>query len=112
MSISLPDKRTAAIEYGMALAKEILSEKIDLIKGAQHLIDTIHRYDFFSGSKKYCYDSIGFESVYGAFYNYDDLINARHTRDVSKTYEELLIEVKAKLSEELGHWVEKYKDGA
>ncbi|MEO8416532.1 MAG: hypothetical protein ABI472_22905 [Ginsengibacter sp.] len=113
LNIKLPDKRQAAIEFGIAIAEQIIAGKIDLIIGTKQIIDkAIHNYDFFSETENYCYDSIGFETVYGVYYNYEDLVYADHPWQVDKTNEELLTEVKAELLEELRKWIEKYKNGA
>jgi hypothetical protein len=104
LNIKLPNKRQAAIEFGVAIAEETIAGKIDLIIGTKQIIDIIHTYDFFSESKNYCYDSIGFENVYGVYYNYDDLINADHAWQADKTNEELVTEVKVELLEELKKW--------
>ena len=113
LNIKLPDKRQAAIELGIAIADQIIAGKIDLIIGTKQIIDkAIYNYDFFSETKKYCYDSIGFENVYGLYYNYDDLINADRPWQIGKTNEELLVEMKTELLKELKKWIEKNKNGA
>ena len=112
LNIQLPDKRQATIEFAVAIAEQTIAGKIDLILGTKQMIETIHTYDFFSDSKNYCYDSIGFENVYGVYYNYDDLVNADHPWQVNKTNDELIVEVKVELLEALRKWYAMIKNGA
>ena len=113
LNIQLPDKRQAAIEYGIAIADLIIAGKMDVIIGTKQIIDdAIHKYDFYSETKNYCYDSISFEHVYGVYHSYDDLINADYPWQIGKSNEELLKEVKAELWEELKKWSEKNKNSA
>ncbi len=66
LNIKFPDKRQAAIEYALAIVDEILDGKKDVIIGTREIIyKAIDSYDFFSETKQYCYDSIGFETAYG-----------------------------------------------
>jgi hypothetical protein len=113
LDIKLPDRRQAAIEIGIAIADRVIAGKTDLIIGIEEIIaKAIRTYDFFSESSKYCYDSIGFENVYGLYYNYDDVINAARPWFVDKTNEQVLKEVKIELLIALKVWVEKNKNGA
>lgn len=111
LKIELPDKRQAAIEYAFAIVDEILEGKKDVIEGSREIrYKAIDSYDFFSESKKYCYDSIGFESAYGLFDTYDELSNADRPWQKGKTNQQLMLETKAELFEELKKW--KNKNGA
>lgn len=111
LKIELPDKRQAAIEYAFAIVDEIIEGKKDVIEGTREIrYKAIDSYDFFSESKKYCYDSIGFESAYGLFDTYDELSNADRPWQKGKTNQQLMAETKVELFEELKKW--KNKNGA
>lgn len=113
LKIILPDKRKAALEYAYAILDEILEGKIDVIDGTREIrYKAIDSYDFFSESKKYCYDSIGFHTAYGLFVTYEDLSTADRPWQKGKTNELLMLETKAELFEELKTWKYKIKNGA
>lgn len=113
LKIILPDKRQAALEYAYAILDEILEGKIDVITGTREILNkAIDSYDFFSESKKYCYDSIEFQTAYGLFDTYEELSIADRPWQKGKTNEQLLIETKAELCEELKIWKNKIKNGA
>ena len=113
LNIILPNRRQAAIEYALAIAEEIIEGDKDLINGTREIrYKAIDSYDFFTESEKYCYDSIGFETVYGLFDTYDELINADRQWQKEKTNEQLMTETKTELLEELKKWKEKLKNGA
>jgi hypothetical protein len=113
LNIKLPDKRQAAIEYAMAIVDEILDGKKDVIIGTREIrYKAIDSYDFFSESKQYCYDSIGFETAYGLFDTFDELSNADRPWQTEKTNEQLMTETKTELYEELKKWKDKIKNGA
>ncbi|WP_445720466.1 hypothetical protein [Flavobacterium sp.] len=112
LNILIPDKRQAAIYYGIAIVDEIIAGKKDVIDGTREIrYKAIDSYDFFSESEKYCYDSIGFEYAYGLFDTYDELQNADRPWQTEKTNEELMLETKTELLEELKSWKEKNKNG-
>lgn len=113
LNIKLPDKRQAAIEYAIAIVDEILDGKKDIIIGAREIrYKVIDSYDFFSESKQYCYDSIGFETAYGLSDTFDELSNADKPWQAEKTNEQLKNETKAELLEELKKWKDIIKNGA
>jgi len=113
LNIKLPDKRQAAIEYAMAIVDEILEGKKDVIIGTREIrYNAIDSYDFFSESKQYVYDSIGFETAYGLFDTIDELSCANGPWQTEKTNEQLMIETKTELFEELKKWKDKIKNGA
>jgi hypothetical protein len=113
LNINLPEKRQAAIEYAMAIVDEILDGKIDVIIGTREIrYKAIGNYDFFSESKQYCYDSIGFETAYGLFVTYEELSNADRSWQTEKTNELLMTETKTLLFEELKKWKDKIKNSA
>jgi hypothetical protein len=113
LNINLPDRRQAAIEYAIALADEIIKGKKDPIDGTREIrYKAIECYDFFSESKQYCYDSIGFEKVYGLFVTLDELSNADRPWQNDKTNEQLMQETKIELLEELKRWRDKLMNGS
>lgn len=61
----------------MAIVEEILDNKKGVIIGTRKIhYMAIDSFDFFSESKQYCYDSIGFETAYELFDTFDKLSNA------------------------------------
>lgn len=111
LNIRLPDKRQAAIEYAIAIVDEILDGKKDVIIGTREIrYKAIDSYDFFSESKQFCYDSIGFETAYGLFDTFEELSNADRPWQTKKTNEELMTKTKAELLEELKKWKDKIKN--
>ena len=113
LSIDLPDKRQAAIEVALAIAEEIFEGKQEVFKGVQNIKwKAIDAYPFFEESKHYCYDSIGFEKVYGLFDTIDDLKNAGSTQwQIDKTNQELENELTKELLTELAAWASRMKNG-
>jgi hypothetical protein len=112
LNIKLPDKRQAAIEYAMGIVDDILDGKKDIIIGTTEIrYNAIDSYDFFSESKQFCYDSIGFETAYGLFDTIDELSCSNGPWQTEKTNEQIA-ETKTELYEELKKWKEKIKNGA
>ncbi|OCX50717.1 hypothetical protein BEL04_18430 [Mucilaginibacter sp. PPCGB 2223] len=107
LSIEMPSKRKAAIEYAKALAEEIIEGKRELISGVYEIIyRAISYFDFYAETKNFVYDSILFERVYGAFHEYRDF-EACH--DWEKDKEEVVNELsvlKMNLMKELQKWNE------
>ncbi len=113
LNIKLPDKRQAAIEYALAIVDEILHGKKNVITGTREIrYKAIDSFDFFSESKQYCYDSIGFESAYGLFVTLEELLDADRPWQEDKTNEQLMTETESDLLEELKKWKSKLKNGA
>jgi hypothetical protein len=113
LKIQLPDRRQAAIEYSLAIVDEILDGEKDIIKGLHEIhYNAIESFDFFSETNEYCYDSIGYETVYGLFYTFDELMNADRPWQSAKSNEQLMIETKAQLFEELKKWKDKMENSA
>jgi hypothetical protein len=112
LAIKLPDKRKAAIEIGLAIANKILEGKTELFQGVDDIkCKAIDAYSFYEETKHYCYDSIGFEKVYGLFCTIEDLRSAGSTQwQPGKTNEELEKELKEDLLTELKVWAEAMKD--
>ncbi|HQV99240.1 MAG TPA: hypothetical protein PLZ91_02860, partial [Bacteroidia bacterium] len=62
-------------------------------------------------TKKYVYDSISFETVYGLFVTHEELIQADRLWQTEKTNEQLMVETKTELFEELKKWKNKMVSG-
>ena len=113
LEIVLPDRRKAALEYAIAIVDEILEGKKEIIQGTKEInCNAIDSFDFNSENKKYCFDSIGFEAIYGLFVTHNDLLEADYSWKMFKTNKQLMIEVKAELLVELKKWKEKIENGA
>ena len=113
LKINLPNKRQAAIEYAMAIIDEILEGKKEVVIGTREIhCKAIDSYDFFSESKQYCYDSIGFETAYGLFDTIDELSCSNTSGQTEKINEQLLNETKKELLEELKKWKDKIENSA
>jgi hypothetical protein len=95
LNIKLPDKRQAAIEYALAIVDEIIEDKKDIIKGTNEIYHkAICSYDFFSETKHYCYDSIGFEKAFGLFDTFEQLSSAGRPWQTEKKNGQLMDETK------------------
>jgi hypothetical protein len=113
LKIELPDRRQAAVEYSLAIVDEILDGEKAIIQGVNEIyFKAIHSYDFYSETKDFVYDSIGFESIYGLFDTYDDLFNADRPWQVDKTNEQLMTDTIEQLWKELKKWKDKMANGA
>ena len=113
LKIELPVRRQAALEYALAIVDEILEGEKEIIQGTMEIsYNAIDSFDFYSDNKKYCYDSIGFEAIYGLFVTYNDLLDADHPWQKFKTNKQLMVEVKTELLDELKIWKDKIKNGA
>lgn len=112
LNIILTDKREGAIEYALTIVDEILAGEKEIISGSRELLyKAIDTYEFYSESKQYSYDSIGFEKAYGLFDTFEELNKADKPWQKEKTNEELMKEAKAELLEELRKWRDKMKSG-
>ncbi|MGV9012885.1 MAG: hypothetical protein ACOH13_09860 [Flavobacteriales bacterium] len=112
LHIALPDKRQAAIEYALAIVDELLSGDKDVVTATREIMqNAIGSYDFFSESKKYCYDSIGLEAAYGLLDTFDELSIAVKPWEEERTNDQLMVEVKLQLATELKSWKDKLKSG-
>jgi hypothetical protein len=113
LKIELPDKRKASIELASAIIDEILLNEKDLVVGLREIRDQVlYNYDFYSESKNYCYDSIGFEKIYGLYDSFEDLSTVDYSLQLLKSNKQLMSELKAELLSELKTWNEKIKNGA
>ena len=91
LKFELPDRRQAAIEYSLEIVDEILDGEKDIIKGLSEIhFNAIESFDFFSETKEYCYDSIGYEIVYALFDTYEDLADVDYPWQVDKTNAQLM----------------------
>lgn len=107
LNIVFPVKRQAAIIYAIGLIEEIEKGKLEIIKGIYELKNNaIDSYNFLDESDKYCYDSIGFEKIYGLF---DDYFEIEECGDQwnEKKKGKLTKEIKSELFSELIKWKEK-----
>ena len=113
LKIELPDKRKASIELASAIIDEIHAGEKDLIEGLREIRNQVlDSYDFYTESKNYCYDSIGFEKIYGLYDSFEDLSNADYSWQLHKSNKQLMAELKEELLTELKIWNEKIKNGA
>jgi hypothetical protein len=111
LNLELPDKRNAALQYITGIVQDILNGKKDLIEGLTEIkSNALDSYDFFSETKKYVYDSIGFETIYGLYDTYDDLLNPLCKWDFKKSIETRKSETRTELIVELKKWNEKIKN--
>jgi hypothetical protein len=107
LNIKLPEKRQAAIIYAIGLIEEIKKGKLEIIKGVYEIKNNaIDSYDFFYESNKYCYDSIGFEKIYGLFDDYFEVKECGHQWNEKKKGK-MTEEIKSELFSELLSWKEK-----
>lgn len=108
LQIQLPTKRQAALEYSLAIIDEIFSFKKDLIVGVKEIKNkAIDSYDFFSETKTFCYDSIGFEMIFSLIDSYEELSVAREPWRKGKSNEELMEQFKQEIWDELKEWKNK-----
>jgi len=113
LRINLPNERQAAIEYILAIIENIISRKTDIIDGIEEIkTKAIDSYDFFSESVEFCYDSIGFEKIYGLYDSYCDLLGSDIQWDINKNNVQLMQEIKQDLYNEIPKWKEILINGA
>jgi len=106
LKIDLPDKRQAAIIFALGLIEEIENGELDIIKGIYKIKNTaIDSYDFIDESDKFCYDSIGFEIIYGLFDEYFEIKECGDKWNEEKK-EKLSEKIKSDLLTELLKWKE------
>lgn len=102
---AMPSKRQAAIEKAYVIVDEITAGKRDVVEGAKALFwSAFDEYDFTTETKKYVYDSIGLEKAYGLLDSCTELPDADHQWQKNKTNDELLIEARTGLLNELTAW--------
>lgn len=77
MNIELPNKSYAGLMLIKYYIQQIVDRNIDPIEGVEKIIyDVLRKTDFYLGKdKKYAYDYIGFQHLYGLYYDYDDMTN-------------------------------------
>lgn len=110
LNFELPEIRQAAIELALFYTDEILARRIDPVDGVNKIIcKCLESYNFFDESKEYGMDSIDFETIYVLYWTYNDLIEANHSWDLTKTNDELIQETKENIIDELKIWKEKIK---
>jgi len=105
LNIDFPSKRDAALLYSKGILNDILNDKIEIVRGVTEITNNaIFSYDFFSESENYCFDSIGFENIYGLYVEYHDYL------EELKIDNKYLVEIKTKMLEELKKWGLKLKN--
>ena len=106
LNIELPKRRESALIYSNAVINEILTNKKDIIDGVYEIKNyAIDSYDFRNETKKYVFDSIGFDKVYGLFIQYYDLKDSFE----SESNQTLMTEIKTELFSEIKNWELKLK---
>lgn len=112
LNIQLSATRKEALKYAASIIDEMCIGNINVIEGTRDIIENVlHKYGFYEETKMYCFDSIGFETACGLFWDYDDLANADYEWQPSKTNKQLMIEVEKSLLDELKIWKTKVSDG-
>jgi hypothetical protein len=105
LSLSIPDKRQAAINYARTLIEEMNQGKRNVFKGTEEFINICLDGPLYEKDLKYAYDSRRFSKGYGLFDSLRDLDPAGTTRwSDEKTNSEIEEELKALLLEELNIW--------
>lgn len=105
LSIHLPEKRDAALIYADAIVDDIIEGEIDIIAGIGFIkLEALDCHDFYSESLHYCYDSIGFDKVYGLYVQYNDVEDGQINWHTEKTKYQLLEEIQTELLDELKKW--------
>ncbi|WP_152971506.1 hypothetical protein [Lacinutrix algicola] len=97
LNIEIPAKREAGLLYSSGIMDEILDDKKDIIKGVSEIkSNAFSCYDFYSESDKFCYDSVGFENIYGLFVEYYDSLDKLNVdkKHLENTKNEMLAELK------------------
>jgi len=107
MGINFINKREATLTYLNAIAEDVISGKSEIINGVSEMVSIIKNGDFYLETKKYVYDSIFFEHIYGLYDAYDDIVDVTVEWSEDKSNKDLIIEVKQNLLLELKKWNEK-----
>ncbi|MCD8433548.1 hypothetical protein LNJ05_12325 [Tenacibaculum finnmarkense genomovar ulcerans] len=109
LNIDLPKKRDAALLYSSGIVNEILNKEKDVIEGIYEIKNfAIDSYpDFRTETKKYLFDSIAFDGIYGLFVEYYDLNDCFE----KKSNRNLMSKIKNQLLTEIGNWELKLKNG-
>ena len=107
LHIELADKRQVALDYALIIAGQILTGDEDTITGTRSIFTiALGEYPFEKETRKYVYDSIGLEKIYGLLDTYSDISEADIPWRKEKTNQELMDEVRAELLVELKKWTE------
>ncbi len=104
LNLVLPDKKSASIELSQFFADLVIDRRLDPILGVNMMIRKCFDHCDFGESEKYAMDNIGFEAVYGLYWNFDDLKNADRPWDKNKPNSQLMIEIKEEIINELIKW--------
>lgn len=112
LDIPMPDRVKATNDYVAGVIDQIIDGQVDVVIGAHKIFQAaLHNFDYFPKVKKYAYDNFGLEKAYGLLDTCDELPEADHPWDKDKTNEELLVEAREHLLEELKRWRERYAKG-
>jgi len=107
LNISLPDDRTAALQYAFGIVEDILANERDILEGTREIVsNAIYAYDFYNESGDYCYDSIGFDKAFGLFDTLDDPPDIYYL-DSGMSQTQLIYKTRKELLDELKNWKEK-----
>ncbi len=103
LNYKLPDKRTASLIYSEAIIDEIIKGEKEVLIGLSEIVNNaIRKYDFYSESVNYLYDSIGFSKVYGLYDDYTDNIDDENIKiEIIKELEPELLIWKSRIKNEL-----------
>ncbi|MGV3599287.1 MAG: hypothetical protein ACO1PI_15600 [Bacteroidota bacterium] len=104
LNISLPNKREAALLVSYYYVSDISNGTIEPITGVGLIIQCLNSYDFFSESKNFVLDSVGFNSIYGLYYEYEDLKNPLVEKPNGRTEQEIREDLTKQIMSELAIW--------
>ena len=110
LNIIIPNKREATFILIKCYLEQIVNKEIDPNLALGTIISKIlyKSQDLFTNSKKYAYDSIGFEKLFGYYDDYDDITNLwASCRNESKINTQIA-ELNEKIYQESINWIENY----
>jgi hypothetical protein len=107
LHIELADKRQTALDYALVIVDQILTGDEDVITGTHNIFTVaLAKYPFEKETRRYVYDSIGLEKIYGLLDTYSDISEADIPWHKKKTNQELMDEVRVELLVELKKWAQ------
>ena len=104
LKIELPNLKEAAIEYALMKLDDLIAGKVDVLNGAWGVLKAINCY------VSYNFESIGLDKSYADYITLEELTLADHRWSNKKTNEELMVNAKIILFEDLKGWGEKMKN--
>ena len=91
LKITLPEKRKASLILIEEIIEEINGGEKDIIQATGEIINTLMlTFDLEFETTKYCVDKIGFASIYGLYYTYDDIMESDHSWYKDRSNESLM----------------------